>query len=96
MVYVAAYLGLVVVMSGVTFLAYGWDKRQAGLHRRRVSERTLHGMALLGGFPGAWFAQRRFRHKTQKWRFLMVFWLTIFIHLAVVIGVFWMLFVGDA
>ena len=61
----AAYLGLVAVMSGVTFVAYGADKRRAAGGGRRVAERTLHLLSVLGGWPGALAGQRRFRHKTQ-------------------------------
>ena len=36
-------------------------------------ERTLHLLALLGGWPGAILARRRFRHKTMKVPFLIAF-----------------------
>lgn len=31
----------------------------------------------MGGWPGALFAQERFRHKTRKATFQAVFWLTV-------------------
>ena len=34
-------------------------------------------MALLGGWPGAIFAQRVFRHKSSKPSFQSVFWITV-------------------
>ncbi|MNG38217.1 hypothetical protein D3C84_1258340 [compost metagenome] len=49
-----------------------------------MPERTLHLLALLGGWPGALLAQRRLRHKTAKPRFLLVFWLTTLGHVAIV------------
>ena len=56
----AFYLIVVVVMSVACFIAYGLDKRKAVNGGRRVSERTLHLMAFLGGWPGALMAQRHY------------------------------------
>jgi len=80
----AAYLIVVVVMSLACFIAYGLDKRQARNGGRRVSERTLHLMAFLGGWPGALIGQRQFRHKTQKVTFRIVFWIVLVLHVGIV------------
>ena len=80
----AAYLIVVVVMSVACFLAYGLDKRQARNGGRRVSERTLHLLAFLGGWPGAMIGQRQFRHKTQKVTFRIVFWILVLFHVGIV------------
>jgi uncharacterized membrane protein YsdA (DUF1294 family) len=82
-----AYLGLVAVTSAVSFVAYGFDKSRAGSGGRRVPERTLHLLALAGGWPGALLGQRQFRHKTQKVPFRVVFWITVVVHVAVAAGV---------
>ena len=42
--------------------------------RLRVPERLLHLLAVLGGTPSAWLAQRTFRHKTIKGPFRIAFW----------------------
>jgi uncharacterized membrane protein YsdA (DUF1294 family) len=42
-----------------------------------VPERTLHLLALLGGWPGAILGQRHFRHKTRKVSFLFAFWAVV-------------------
>ena len=78
----AAYVIVVAVMSLASFIAYGLDKRQATNGGRRVSESTLHVMAFLGGWPGAWIGQRQFRHKTQKVTFRIVFWMVAVLHVA--------------
>jgi uncharacterized membrane protein YsdA (DUF1294 family) len=54
------------VMSPLTFLAFGYDKHQARQDGWRISERTLHGMEMLGGWPGALLGRKAFRHKTRK------------------------------
>src|SRR5260370_3308652 len=79
----AAYLIVVGVMSLVCFIAYGLDKRQAVNGGRRVSERTLHLLAFLGGWPGALLGQRHFRHKTQKVKFRIVFWMVVVLHVGI-------------
>ena len=81
---VVVYLIVVAVMSLVCFIAYGIDKRRAVRGGRRVPERTLHAMALCGGWPGAILGQRQFRHKTQKVSFRIVFWLVVVLHLTIV------------
>jgi uncharacterized membrane protein YsdA (DUF1294 family) len=66
-----------VVMSGITFLAYGWDKQQAREKQWRMPEAKLHIMELIGGWPGAFLAQRRLRHKCSKVSYQVVFWLIV-------------------
>ncbi len=80
----AVYLGVIVVMSLICFMAYGFDKRRAQRGGRRIPERTLHFMAFMGGWPGAYLGQQYFRHKTQKLAFLRVFWLDVFLHIVIV------------
>lgn len=70
------------VMSMVAIVVYGIDKRAAVQGRRRIRERTLHIVELLGGWPGAIAARRLFRHKTRDRRFLIVSWLIIAVHVA--------------
>ena len=41
----------------------------------RIPEATLQVLALCGGWPGAFIAQQRLRHKCSKPRFLVVFWM---------------------
>ena len=80
----AIYLSLTVACSIIAFILYGVDKRRAIKKQPRISERTLHVLSLLGGWPGAHLATRVFHHKTQKFRFRMVFWLTVMIHLTII------------
>ena len=73
-------VGTVALISFFTFLAYIWDKHQARTGGWRTAESTLHLLALIGGWPGAYLAQRRLRHKTSKVSFLVIFWLIVTVH----------------
>ena len=64
-------------MSMATFIVYGLDKRAAARGGWRVAENTLHGLALLCGWPGALLAQELLRHKSAKPAFRRLFWLTV-------------------
>ena len=67
-----------ILMSVAAFLAYADDKSRAErMGSWRISEGTLHAIALLCGWPGAWIAQRLFRHKSKKQSFQQVFWGTV-------------------
>jgi uncharacterized membrane protein YsdA (DUF1294 family)/cold shock CspA family protein len=70
-------LGLYLVASAVTFVAYALDKSAAKNDQRRTPEKTLHLFALVGGWPGALVAQRLLRHKSKKQSFQIVFWATV-------------------
>jgi uncharacterized membrane protein YsdA (DUF1294 family) len=76
------YLVTVGITSVMAFVAYGVDKRLSIRRQRRISERTLHVLALLGGWPGAWLAQRVFRHKTRKTPFRVMYFCTVGLHAA--------------
>jgi uncharacterized membrane protein YsdA (DUF1294 family) len=76
--------------SVLAFVLYAFDKRAAIRNERRVPEKTLHMVSLLGGWPGAWLAQRVFRHKTSKPTFLWVFGLTVALNVAATTAVLWL------
>lgn len=69
-------------LSLAAFLAYVFDKSAAVAGRWRISERTLHLLALAGGWPGALVAQQLLRHKTRKPEFVTVFWCTVVLNVA--------------
>ena len=65
------------VMSLLTFIAYALDKSAAQSGQWRTKEDTLHFLAMLGGWPGAYLAQKYLRHKSKKKSFLAGFWNTV-------------------
>jgi uncharacterized membrane protein YsdA (DUF1294 family) len=73
------------ILSIITFAAYGCDKLAARRGTGRVSERTLHLLALSGGWPGGLAGQLLFRHKTRKASFQLCFWLTVLVNGAMLI-----------
>ena len=80
-------LAATLAASAVAFALYGWDKAAAKGGRRRVPERALHGVALLGGWPGAAVAQAAFRHKTQKEPFRRAFLATVALNVLLTVAV---------
>ena len=72
--WVGAY---VLVLAAVSYGCYALDKRRARAQEWRISEAGLHLTELLGGWPGAFLAQRRLRHKISKPSYQFVFWLIV-------------------
>lgn len=77
-------LGVLALLSLLTFFIYGFDKNAAETGRWRTAEKTLHLLSLIGGWPGAWVAQRLFRHKVRKASFMAGYWATVLAHMAAV------------
>lgn len=75
-----ALIGVPLAFSVFAFFAYRSDKRRAEAGEWRIPESTLHFTALIGGWPGAFLAQRTFRHKTSKTSFQVVFWFVVSVH----------------
>ncbi len=69
--------------SLLTFILYWADKRAAKNGTQRTPESTLQLLSLAGGWPGGLFAQRIFRHKSTKKSFQLVYWVTVFLNIAV-------------
>lgn len=82
------YFLAVTVMSPVTFAAFAWDKWRAKREKSRVPEKTLHIMALVGGWPGAVLGQNWFRHKTLKPVFRGILLAICGVHIAVAVAAF--------
>ncbi len=61
-----------VFASLVALIAQGRDKRAARAGRRRTSERTLHLLELVGGWPGALVGMFLFHHKIRKPSYFLV------------------------
>ena len=53
----------------LTLIVFGLDKHRAKVHRERIPETALLGLAVLGGSIGALAGMYLFRHKTRKRKF---------------------------
>ena len=83
--FASIYIG----MSAITFGVYAWDKQAAIDGAWRTRESTLQALALLGGWPGAVFAQQFLRHKNRKVSFQLVFWLLVIINIGAFVVLVW-------
>jgi len=54
------------LISALTWFLYYDDKRRARQDAWRAPEKSLHLFELVGGWPGAFLAQRQLRHKVSK------------------------------
>lgn len=71
--------GSLMAISALTYSAYAVDKGRAMSGGWRLPEVHLHLLELLGGWPGAWVAQRRLRHKCSKGSYMAVFWFVVLV-----------------
>jgi len=74
---------VLLAINVISFLTYAVDKYRAKKGYWRIKETTLHFISLIGGWPGAAFAQRWLKHKNRKVSFQTKYWLTIMVNIAV-------------
>ena len=60
------------VISAAAFLIYAWDKAAAKRGARRIPERVLLTLSLLGGGVGGLLSMYAFRHKTRHTYFTVL------------------------
>lgn len=77
---IAAFLAI----NLLTIFHFRLDKTYAIEGRRRVPERDLLTLALVGGSPGALLARQLFRHKTRKEPFSTQLWAIVFIQVMMI------------
>ncbi|MDW5441656.1 cold shock and DUF1294 domain-containing protein [Polaromonas sp. SM01] len=71
---------IALLLNLATFFVYWLDKYAAQKGQWRTAENTLHLFSLLGGWPGAWFAQQVLRHKSSKASFRAAYRATVGLH----------------
>jgi uncharacterized membrane protein YsdA (DUF1294 family)/cold shock CspA family protein len=74
-------LYLYVGASVLAFMTYAYDKSSARNGRWRTPENHLHLLSLIGGWPGAFYAQNKLKHKSSKKAFKQIYWLTVVINI---------------
>jgi uncharacterized membrane protein YsdA (DUF1294 family) len=64
------------------------DKRNAIKNRRRVPEKNLYLLAILGGGTGGLFAMVLKHHKNRHLDFILVYTITAILHFIVILFLF--------
>lgn len=75
------------IINLVAFFIYALDKAKSVSQSRRVSEKILWLLVLIGGSVGALVAMHLFRHKTKKLSFQAVLALVILLQVWLI---FWL------
>lgn len=76
-----------IALNVATFVYYYVDKSRAIKGSWRVPESTLHFISLIGGWGGAYIAQKSLRHKNKKAAFIRIYQLTVLINCtAIMVG----------
>ena len=63
-----------IVINIITFLVFGYDKWQAKNNKKRVSEFHLLLLTAIGGTIGGLLGMHFFKHKTNKFSFILSFY----------------------
>ena len=79
---IEGYLSATTITTVFYLLAKSLDKNAAQNGNWRTKESTLHMLALIGGWPGAMYAQQKLRHKSIKTEFRQVFWATVVMNIS--------------
>lgn len=74
-----------ICVNVIAFILYGLDKKYAREGRWRIPEKTLLGIALIGGAAGAWIGMQIFRHKTKHMSFRMLVPLFAVVHMWMIV-----------
>lgn len=78
-----------IIINIAAFLLYSVDKKKAIKRQWRIPEKTLLGVAAIGGSLGALFGMYCFRHKTKHWQFRILLPLFCLLQMGII---FWILF----
>ena len=81
-------LAYIAVANLAGFFAMGADKHYAKKRMRRIPERTLFTIAIVGGSVGVYLGMRTFRHKTLHRQFTIGIPAIFILQLAVVYFLF--------
>jgi uncharacterized membrane protein YsdA (DUF1294 family) len=80
-------IAILIILNLLSFVTFGIDKYLSIHKKRRISEKRLLLLTILGGSIGSVAGQKLFNHKTQK--FKGVLWVVLAVHL-LVFGLFFM------
>ena len=70
-----------IVINIITFLVFGYDKWQAKNNKKRVSEFHLLLLTAIGGTIGGLLGMNFFKHKTNKFSFILSFYTIVILQI---------------
>lgn len=73
-----------IIINVIAFVVYGYDKWTAQKGKRRIPEKTLLGLACVGGSLGAFYGMLFFRHKIRKIKFYLGVPIIFLIHIGII------------
>ena len=79
----------VALINSIAFFAMGIDKERAQKRGRRIPEKTLLSMAILGGGLGTWLGMYMFRHKTKHDYFVKIVSVVMIIQIVLLFVFLW-------
>ncbi len=82
-----AFIAYLLVMSLVTFIMYKVDKSRAIKKQWRIKESVLLMCSFIGGAFGATIAMYQIRHKNRKWYFVATNFLSLMLHIALIVAI---------
>ena len=87
---------LIIYLIGInlfTYIAFYVDKKKAQKGKRRISEKELLQLSLIGGIIGALFAMKNFRHKTQTKSFYNKIYSILLLYICLILYIVYKLFI---
>lgn len=74
---------ILIPISIITFILFGYDKAQAKRGGQRIPEKTLLLISIFGGALGGLLGMQIFRHKTKHLHFWLILSFAALIHIAI-------------
>lgn len=82
-----------ILISAVSIIMTVYDKWAAKRKKRRVPERTLLSLGLIGGAAAMYLTMKMIRHKTRKKKFMAGLPLEILLHVLIAFCFYYFIFI---
>ncbi len=81
------FLAYLIVINLITIVIFAFDKSRSRGDGRRIPEKTLLLLALIGGTPAALYAMNLFRHKTKKYSFQIPLYIIMLVQIGLIVWI---------